>query len=387
MMNVLHDVHLAHQAKMGLYNNKTLPERYYDPATEYRAVRENALLVDYSHMSIVSVTGEDAWALINYCVSADVAALRDEQALYSLVLNAEGGVRGDVYILCAEEGYYLLSENITAPQMNACLQAALNKSAELDIQETPEISVLDEAGWGAVLLEGPYAWEILAEIYGFDVIGLPYHEFMQPAETLKVLRCGKHGEYAYLMVGEQATLTDLWLKLLQVGEKFQLKAGGLAYQQTVRVENPCWDALRYQGDLLNPVELQLQWAVEYGKEHFIGKAATEAIAHNGAARKLTGVLPLDAGAEIRVNDPLLVDKQVVGQVINRAWSPARGSYIALAMIDTEWAWADIQGFTLQTAAGEVAAMTHNLPFLYNLSMRVNPTEHSFIDGTKPRCAE
>lgn len=386
-MNVLHDVHMAHRAKMGRYNNKTLPAAYYEPAIEYRAVRENALLVDYSHMSLVRVTGEDAWALVNYCVSADVATLRDEQALYSLVLNEKGAVRGDVYILCAEAGYYLLSENITATEMVACLQSALNNADELDIQETPEISVLDDAGWGAILLEGPYAWEILAEIYGFDVIGLPYHEFMQAAEALMVLRCGKHGEYAYLMVGEQAALTELWLRLLAVGEKFQLKAGGLAYQQTVRVENPCWDALRYQGDLLNPVELQLQWAVEYGKEHFVGKAAIEAIAHNGAARKLIGVLPLDASAEIRVDDRLLVDKQAVGQVINSAYSPARGSSIALAMIDAEWAWADIKGFTLQTAAGEVAAMTHNLPFLYNLSMRVSPTEHSFIDGTKPRCAE
>ncbi|MDU4094066.1 MAG: glycine cleavage T C-terminal barrel domain-containing protein, partial [Pantoea sp.] len=317
----------------------------------------------------------------------DVAALRDEQALYALVLNEEGGVRGDVYILCTAESYFLFSENITATEMVASLQAALNKAAELDIQKTPEISVLDEAGWGAILLEGPYAWEILAEIYGFDVIGLPYHEFMQAAEALMILRCGKHGEYAYLMVGEQAALTELWLRLLAVGEKFQLKAGGLDYQQTVRVENPCWNAQRYQGDLLNPVELQLQWAVEYGKEHFVGKAAMEAISHNGAVRKLIGVLPLEQGAEIRVDDPLLVDKQVVGQVINSAWSPARESYIALAMIDAAWAWADIQGFTLQTAAGEVAAMTHNLPFLYNLSMRVSPTEHSFIDGTKPRCAE
>lgn len=387
MMNLLHDIHIAHRAKMDVYNNKTLPACYYDPATEYRAVRENALLVDYSHMSIISVMGEEAWMLVNYCVSADVATLRDEQALYSLLLNEAGGVRADVYILCAEEGYYLLSENITAPELVACLQAALTRAAELDIQQTPEISVLDDAGWGAVLLEGPYAWEILAQIYGFDVIGLPYHEFMQVAEALMVLRCGKHGEYAYLMVGRQAALAELWLRLLAVGEKFRLKAGGLDYQQTVRVENPCWDALRYQDALLNPVELQLQWAVEYAKEHFIGKAATEAISHNGAARKLIGVLPLDEGAEVRVNDRLLVERQAVGQVINSAWSPARRSYIALAMIDAEWACADIQGFRLQTAAGEVAAMTHNLPFLYNLSLRVSPTEHSFIDDTKPRCAE
>ncbi|MGD8164433.1 aminomethyltransferase family protein [Pantoea sp. FN0307] len=383
-MNVLHDVHLAHQAKMGQYNNKTLPASYYAPAVEYQAVRENALLVDYSHMSIVSVTGEDAWALVNYCVSADVATLRDEQALYSLILNEAGFLRGDVYILCAEEGYYLLTENMTSTEVVACLQQALGKAEELDIQETPEIHVLDDAGWGAMLLEGPYAWEILAERYGFDVVGLPYHEFMQTSEELILLRCGKHGEYAYLMVGEQAALAELWLKLLETGEKFQLKAGGLDYQHIVRVENPCWDVLDASR---NPVELQLQWAIEYGKEDFIGKSAVEAISHNGVTRKLVGIIPLAPGAEISTNDKVLVDKKVVGEIIKSVYSPARHSFIALAMIDAAWAYSDIPGFILQTAHGDIAAMTHNLPFLYNLSMRVSPTEHSFIDATKPRHAE
>ena len=45
---------------MGIYNNANVPSAYHDPMVEYKAVRENALLVDYSHMSIVSVMGDDA---------------------------------------------------------------------------------------------------------------------------------------------------------------------------------------------------------------------------------------------------------------------------------------------------------------------------------------
>ncbi|GLR09749.1 aminomethyltransferase [Mixta theicola] len=386
-MKVLHDLHLANQAKMGRYNEKTVPASYHSPAVEYQAVRENALLVDYSHMSIVSVMGEDAWALVNYCVTADVSTLRDEQALYSLVLNDEGVLRGDVYILCAEEGYYLLTENMTSADVIACLHAALNKAEELDIQQIPEIDALDEARWGAVLLEGPYSWEVLAEIYGFDVIGLPYHEFMHTAEELILFRCGKHGEYAYLMVGEQARLADLWLQLLDVGEKFQLKTGGLDYQQTVRIENPCWDASGCMDGLRNPVEMQLQWAIQYDKENFIGKTAVEEISRNGVTRRLIGIIPLGECAALKVNDKVLVDKKRVGQIVKSTYSPARQSMVALAMIDAAYAYSDIQGFTLQTAQGDVAAMTQNLPFLYNLSMRVSPTEHSFIDATKLRRAE
>lgn len=113
-MKLLSELHLQNNALMGIYNDKCVPSSYHDIFEEYKAVRENALLVDYSHMSITSVMGDDAWALVNYMASADVSIIRDEQGIYSLVLNVDGTIRGEVYILCAEEGYYILSEDMTS---------------------------------------------------------------------------------------------------------------------------------------------------------------------------------------------------------------------------------------------------------------------------------
>ncbi|MCG1034349.1 aminomethyltransferase family protein, partial [Bacillus amyloliquefaciens] len=98
-MKSLSDIHSKNNAILGVYNNQSVPSAYHDPLVEYKAVRENALLVDYSHMSIVSVMGEDAWMLVNNLVSADISIIRDEQGIYSLVLNEDGTVRGDVYVL------------------------------------------------------------------------------------------------------------------------------------------------------------------------------------------------------------------------------------------------------------------------------------------------
>ena len=173
-MKSLYDFHLKNKAKMGIYNNANVPSAYHDPMVEYKAVRENALLVDYSHMSIVSVMGDDAWSLVNYFVSADVSIIRDEQGIYSLVLNEDGTVRGDVYVLCSSEGYYIMSENIPAAEIIAGLNALLEKADELDIQEAPEMADMREQNWGAIMVEGPYSWELMSEIHGFDVIGLPY---------------------------------------------------------------------------------------------------------------------------------------------------------------------------------------------------------------------
>ncbi len=272
-MKSLAEFHLKNNAVMGVYNNRTLPSSYHDAMTEYKAVRENALLVDYSHLSIVSVMGDDAWALINQLVSADVSIIRDEQAIYSLVLNEEGTIRGDVYVLCSIDGYYLLSEDISATELIASMNTILEKAEELDIQSLPEIQDMRENNWGAILLEGPYSREIMSEIHGFDVIGLPYYEYMNTDEGLLIFRCGKHGEYAYMTIGEQAKLAEQWEKLLTVGEKYLMQTGGLDYQKIVRLENPCWDASLWEGQSVNPVQLQMQWAVQYDKDDFIGKDA------------------------------------------------------------------------------------------------------------------
>lgn len=385
-MKSLHDVHLAGKAKMGIFNNHLLPAAYHEPAIEYKAVRENALLVDYSHMSIVSVMGDDAWALVNHLASADVSIIRDEQGLYSLVLNEDGTIRGDAYILCTPDGYYILSENISASDIINALNNLLQHPEELEIAELPAIKSMTEEAWGALMVEGPYSWELLAEVYGFDIIGLPYHEYINQDGELILFRCGKHGEFAYLLIGPQPTLVDTWSMLVEKGEKYQLKTGGLDYQRTVRIENMCWDESIYADFSRHPVELQMQWAVQYDKEGFIGKDAAIERSLAPAKRKIIGISPLTDSAVIASNDKVLVDDRQVGVIIKSTWSPALRAPIALALLDHDYAWSDISGFTIETATAKIPAKTRNLPFLYNLSLLVSPTEHSYIDAMKARHA-
>ena len=385
-MKSLYDFHLKNNAKMGIYNNANVPSAYHDPMVEYKAVRENALLVDYSHMSIVSVMGDDAWALVNNLVSADVSIIRDEQGIYSLVLNEDGTVRGDVYVLCSSDGYYILSENIPSSELIAGLNALLEKADELDIQETPEIADMREQSWGAIMVEGPYSWELMSEIHGFDVIGLPYYEYMNTDNELMVFRCGKHGEFAYMVVGQQEQLLDQWQQLLEHGSKYQLQTGGLDYQKIVRIENPGWDDALWAGYNLNPVELQLQWAVQYDKEGFVGKDAVEELSHGEGARKVIGMIVEGECAGIASGDSVLVDGQAVGNVVKAVFSPALQCFIALALLENEYAWSDISGFAIQTNTQTVAAKTKGMPFIYNLSMLVNPTENSFVDASKAKSA-
>ncbi|CAH5290366.1 aminomethyltransferase family protein [Klebsiella oxytoca] len=383
-MSSLFDLHLKDNAVMGNYNNRSIPSSYHDILDEYKAVRENALLVDYSHMAIVSVTGEDAWILVNHIASADISIVRDEQGIYSLVLNDDGTILGDMYVLCAMDGYYILSENISVARIIEVLKFAAEKYDDLGMQEIPEIKSMEDDNWGAIMLEGPYSWELMSEIYGYDIIGLPYCEYMNTEDDLIVFRCGKHGEFAYQVIGPQSLLVELWAKLQRIGVKYLLKTGGLDYQRIVRVENPGWDKSIYAEYSTNPVELQLQWAIQYDKEDFIGKAAVELMSAQSAARKVVGIVPCVNCASLSKDDKILVNGQTVGFIINAVYSPAAQSWIALAFINTPYALSDIDGYIIKTAQGDVAAKTKNLPFIYNFSLLVNPTTHSYIDPSKAK---
>lgn len=383
-MSSLFDLHLEDNAVMGNYNNRSIPSSYHDILDEYKAVRENALLVDYSHMAIVSVTGEDAWILVNHIASADISIVRDEQGIYSLVLNDDGTILGDMYVLCAMDGYYILSENISVARIIEVLKFAAEKYDDLGIQEIPEIKSMEDDNWGGIMLEGPYSWELMSEIYGYDIIGLPYCEYMNTEDDLIVFRCGKHGEFAYQVIGPQSLLVELWVKLQKIGVKYLLKTGGLDYQRIVRVENPGWDQSIYAEYSTNPVELQLQWAIQYDKEDFIGKAAVELMSAQSAARKVVGIVPCVNCASLSKDDKILVNGQTVGFIINAVYSPAAQSWIALAFINTPYALSDIDGYIIKTAHGDIAAKTKTLPFIYNFSLLVNPTTHSYIDPSKAK---
>ncbi|MBZ7705747.1 aminomethyltransferase family protein [Klebsiella oxytoca] len=383
-MSSLFDLHLKDNAVMGNYNNRSIPSSYHDILDEYKAVRENALLVDYSHMAIVSVTGEDAWILVNHIASADISIVRDEQGIYSLVLNDDGTILGDMYVLCAMDGYYILSENISVARIIEVLKFAAEKYDDLGIQEIPEIKSMEDDNWGAIMLEGPYSWELMSEIYGYDIIGLPYCEYMNTEDDLIVFRCGKHGEFAYQVIGPQSLLVELWAKLQRIGVKYLLKTGGLDYQRIVRVENPGWDKSIYAEYSTNPVELQLQWAIQYDKEDFIGKAAVELMSAQSAARKVVGIVPCVNCASLSKDDKILVNGQTVGFIINAVYSPAAQSWIALALINTPYALSDIDGYIIKTAQGDIAAKTKTLPFIYNFSLLVNPATHSYIDPSKAK---
>src|SRR5690606_19046065 len=217
-------------ATLAQRNGITVPLHYGQPEQEHQAMRKNILMVDYGHFGIVEVSGDEAYDFLNRVIGGDLSAIRDEQALYTLLLDEHGKIVTDLYVLCDDERFVLLSEWMRGDKLSASLQALVG-------EEAVEIASLDEQ-LSTLLFEGPYSWELMAELFGFDVLGLPFLEFMPVDEGL-LLRAGKHGEFSFKVLAAKDQIAELWARAEEAGAKFDLKKGGIDFQSKARLENPC----------------------------------------------------------------------------------------------------------------------------------------------------
>ncbi|CAB3790015.1 Aminomethyltransferase [Paraburkholderia caffeinitolerans] len=382
-MTSLKDLHISHGAKMGVRNGVEIPLSYGDTAREIAAARKHILLTDYSHMGIAEIAGEDAYEVLNTIVGGDVSALRDEQGMYTVMLDEDGKIVTDVYILCDEERFIVVTEWLTGNQLRDLMQAAVDRCKD-EFSEIDGVKSLDGER-GVLHFEGPYAWELMAGMFGMDVIGLPFHEYMYVGDDEILFRAGKHGEFSYKIIMPTDRLVDVWKQAVEAGKKFDMVVGGLDYQRQVRIENPCWDPAVLAEFSRCPIELQMQWALRYTKDDFVGKAALEQRLAQGATRRAVGFeLQGEHAAAAVQGDAIYCGDQRIGEVMVCGTVTEDGRHVGRAMLNQALAYADIGPLRVVTAKGDAQLRTTAIPFLRNFSFMVNPSEHSYVDPAKPK---
>ena len=104
---LLYDLHLALGAKTVDFGGWDMPLHYGSQVEEHHQVRSDCGVFDVSHMTVIDVTGRDAFAWLQRLLANDVARLAGiGKALYSPLLNEEGADNGET----AAEAEVRLSE-------------------------------------------------------------------------------------------------------------------------------------------------------------------------------------------------------------------------------------------------------------------------------------
>jgi aminomethyltransferase len=173
--------------------------------------------------------------------------------------------------------------------------------------------------------------------------------------------------------------------MLEAGEKYDMRTGGLNYQRKVRLENPCWEPGMFNAYTGCPIALQMQWAVRYDKDAFTGLASLSERVEQGISHRIVGMrIAGKPDAIPQRGDKVMFDGNCIGEVIVCDYSADLQACLGRLFLTDAWAWADIDGYHVVTANGPVAVTTSAVPFARNYSFLINPSEHSYVDSSRPR---
>src|ERR1051326_8466619 len=104
----LHAEHLRLHARMVEFAGYEMPLHYGSQIDEHHAVRRAAGVFDVSHMGVVDVGGGGALHALSLLLANNPARLKPGRALYSCMLNEQGGVIDDLIVYQPRPGLYRL---------------------------------------------------------------------------------------------------------------------------------------------------------------------------------------------------------------------------------------------------------------------------------------
>jgi aminomethyltransferase len=243
----------------------------------------------------------------------------------------------------------------------------------------------------ALSLQGPASLSILKELG--DVPTLKYFRLAQTrlrGIPVTVTRTGYTGDLGFEIWLSAKDALPLWDALMDVGVNYGLQPAGMLALDVARIEAglmlidvdyvPAKKAL-IESQTSSPYELDLGWAVNLDKEHFVGREALAAekarapqwqfvgieIGWEGLERLYTevGLATRLPQAAWRMSVPIYAGMDQVGYATSGGWSPLLKRYIALAHLRAPWAKAGTQldiEITVEHKRKRAAARVVKKPF-------------------------
>jgi len=356
----LYDKHVEAGARIVDFGGWDMPLHYGSQKEEHFAVRERAGVFDVSHMTIVDLSGDRVREFLRKLVANDVAKLENYgKALYTCMLNEDGGVIDDLIIYFVGDTDYRLVVNAATREKDL---AWIRKQAEAF-----GVIVTERAELAMIAVQGPNARELAAPC--IDAAHRDAALALKPFSGLFagdwfVARTGYTGEDGWEIVLPAAAAPGTWDRLLAAG----VAPCGLGARDTLRLEA----AMNLYGsdmdETISPLEAGLAWTVawEPADRDFIGRGPLEDLRQRADKRRFVGLLLEDKGV-LRNHMKVVVDGVGEGEITSGGFSPTIGRSIALARVpagDYDRAQVEVRGKLLN-------ARIVKTPFVRNGQVRID----------------
>ena len=320
------------------YNGYWLPNRFDNagPIEEYWAARQKAVVMDLSPLRKFEVTGPDAEALLNYCVTRNIRKLSPGQVVYTAMCYEHGGMVDDGTVFRLDQDNFRwiggndlsgiwMREQAERLGLKAWVRSSTDQLHNLAVQgpcsrdllkefiwTPPNRPSMDDMGWFRF---SP------ARLHGFD------------GTALVVSRTGYSGELGYELFCHPKDANEVFDAVWAAGEKYGLKPLGLEALDMIRIEAGLIFANYEFDDQTDPFEAGIGFTVplKTKEDDFIGKAALTNRKAN-PLKKLVG-LEIHSQETVGNGDCIHVGRPQIGEVTSAMRSPILKKNIALARVD------------------------------------------------------
>ena len=320
----LYDLHLALGAKMVDFGGWDMPLHYGSQVEEHHEVRRDCGVFDVSHMTVIDITGLQAKQWLQHLLANDVERLNTPgRALYSAMLNEQGGVVDDMIVYLMPDGYRLIVNAATRDQDLAWMQTQL-KGYDAQLQERPELALL--------AIQGPQARHKVAELVSQARAQLIQQ--LKPFEGQScgdwfIARTGYTGEDGLEIVLPADQAPGFFNDLVGAG----ISPIGLGARDTLRLEA---GMNLYGQDIhlsVSPLCANMAWTIawEPASRKFVGREALEAEKAGGVQLKLVGLVLEERGV-LRAHQVVRIANVGEGEITSGSFSPTLSKSIALARV-------------------------------------------------------
>jgi len=320
---VLHDTHVACNAKMVDFYGWQMPIHYGSQIEEHHAVRQDAGMFDVSHMTIVDVQGPQAQDYLRYLLANDVIKLKvPGKALYSGMLNHEGGVVDDLIVYFIGDNDYRLVVNSATREKDMQWLESVSSGFTVTITERNEFAM--------IAIQGPKAKEKAGILFrDDDNAGLlamkPF--FGRQVADYFVATTGYTGEAGYEVMVPADEAADVWMRLKDAG----VQPCGLGARDTLRLEAGMNLYGQDMDETVSPLAANMGWTISWEPEDrdFVGREALEKYNREGTERFIGLVMTdkgvLRGGQKIKAGD-------IEGVITSGTFSPTLGHSVAMARV-------------------------------------------------------
>jgi len=329
----------------------SVPAAFGDPAAEWRALCEDAALVDLAFRERVRVGGADRVDFLQGMLSNDVRTLAPGRGCPALLLSDQGKVVGDLVVVPLADAV-LLDGMATAV---AAVVAALERYVVADDVEVAALGGADHA----IGLYGPQAAATLARLgpgappgdpYGFATLDLA-------GSAVLTQRVPVPAPGGFLCYVPAAAAPAWWTRCLDAGVR---PAGQRAFD-VLRIEGGVpWHGRDVSAETL-ALEAPLEHAISFTKGCYLGQEVVERVSARGHVNRRLMGLEIAGETAPEAGDRLFAGAREIGWVTSVAWSWRLSCTVALGYVRREY-WAPGTALEVAARAGRLPVTVRALPF-------------------------